>query len=94
MIVSETHGIVREGVVSDEEATRSFCRLLQHLQDYLSDGSSWVALGNMWCFLGMALTTFFCWFLPLLNRRKLYAVGGLAIFLVLLLAQETAVSSV
>ena len=63
------------------------------MQEYLSDEGSWVALGNMWCFLGMALTSFFCWPLPLLHGRKPYVIGGLAISLVLLFAQATAVSS-
>lgn len=63
------------------------------MQEYIPDEKSWVALGNMWCFLGMALTTFFCWPLPMLHGRKPYVVGGLAFSLVLLFAQATAVSS-
>lgn len=63
------------------------------IQEYLSDGDSWVAVGNTWCFLGMALTTFFCWPLPLLHGWKPYVVGGLPISLVLLFVQATAVIS-
>lgn len=62
-------------------------------QDYLSDGDGWVPLGNVWCFLGMALSTIFCWPLPLLHGRKPYILGGLAMALVLLFPQAIAVSA-
>lgn len=62
-------------------------------QDHLSGEDGWVPLGNVWCFLGMALSTFFCWPLPLLHGRKPYILGGLAMSLVLVVPQATAVSA-
>lgn len=53
------------------------------------DEDIWVALGNTWCFLGMALSTFLFWPLPSLHGRKPYILGGLATALVLLMIQST-----
>ncbi|MBE3043160.1 hypothetical protein IMZ48_11430 [Candidatus Bathyarchaeota archaeon] len=50
-------------------------------------------LGNVWCFLGMALSTFFFWPLPLLHGRKPYILGWLTMALVLLVPQAIAVGA-
>ena len=63
------------------------------IQYALNDNQHHVILGNVVLFLGMGLTTFFFWPLPLLHGRKPYTLVALGIALALQFPQAVMVSS-
>ncbi|KAI0472756.1 hypothetical protein GGR56DRAFT_580574 [Xylariaceae sp. FL0804] len=70
-----------------------YAGLVPSIQYYLADFSHYTILGNVGFYLGMALTTFFCWPLPLLHGRKPYIVVSLCVAMPLLFPQALAASS-
>jgi hypothetical protein len=70
-----------------------YAGLVPSIQYYIIDTSHATVTGNVGCFLGMAIPTFFCWPLPLLHGRKPYVLSSLALSMPLLFPQALAVSS-
>ncbi|EFQ29068.1 uncharacterized protein GLRG_04212 [Colletotrichum graminicola M1.001] len=70
-----------------------YAGLVPSLQYYILDTSHSIINGNVGCFLGMAIPTFFCWPLPLVHGRKPYITSGLVLSMPLLFPQAIAVSA-
>ncbi|KAK1519979.1 hypothetical protein CPAR01_15472 [Colletotrichum paranaense] len=70
-----------------------YAGLVPSLQYYILDTSHSIINGNVGCFLGMAIPTFFCWPLPLVHGRKPYITTGLILSMPLLFPQALAVSA-
>jgi hypothetical protein len=70
-----------------------YAGLVPSIQYYILDNSHQTILGNVGCFLGMAIPTFFLWPLPLLHGRKPYILSSLALSMPLLFPQALAVSA-
>ncbi|KXJ90949.1 hypothetical protein Micbo1qcDRAFT_225805 [Microdochium bolleyi] len=66
--------------------------ILPSVQYMVVDLDHSMVFGNVGLYLGMALTSFFCWPLPLLHGRKPYIVCSLGIALPLLFPQALAVT--
>ncbi|KAK6950774.1 hypothetical protein Daesc_007299 [Daldinia eschscholtzii] len=69
-----------------------YAGLVPSIQYFIADFHHYSIIGNVVLYLGMALTTFFCWPLPLLHGRKPYIVCSLCIAMPLLFPQAVAVS--
>ncbi|KAH9906799.1 hypothetical protein F4778DRAFT_778243 [Xylariomycetidae sp. FL2044] len=69
-----------------------YAGLVPSIQYYIADFHHYSIIGNVALYLGMALSTFFCWPLPLLHGRKPYIVCSLCIAMPLLFPQAIAVS--
>ncbi|KAK1593294.1 major facilitator superfamily domain-containing protein [Colletotrichum navitas] len=67
-----------------------YAGLVPSLQYYILDTSHSIINGNVGCFLGMAIPTFFCWPLPLVHGRKPYITSGLVLSMPLLFPQALA----
>ncbi|KAL0942577.1 polyamine transport protein [Colletotrichum truncatum] len=67
-----------------------YAGLVPSLQYYIWDTGHSIINGNVGCFLGMALPTFFCWPLPLLHGRKPYITSSLVLSMPLLFPQALA----
>lgn len=61
------------------------------IQYYIADFHHYTVLGNIFFFIGLAITTFFAWPLPLLHGRKPYILGAMSIAMPLLFPQALAV---
>ena len=61
------------------------------IQYYIIDEQHATVMGNVGCFAGLAIPTFFFWPLPLLHGRKPYIMGGLSVAMPLLFPQAVAV---
>lgn len=61
------------------------------IQYYIVDFHHYVILGNVFFYLGLAISTFFAWPLPLLHGRKPYILGSMALAMPLLFPQALAV---
>ncbi|KAL7622827.1 hypothetical protein AAE478_006506 [Parahypoxylon ruwenzoriense] len=70
-----------------------YAGLVPSVQYYIADFHHYSIIGNVGLYLGMALSTFFCWPLPLLHGRKPYIVCSLCVAMPLLFPQAIAVSS-
>ncbi|KAI0601340.1 hypothetical protein F4775DRAFT_444682 [Biscogniauxia sp. FL1348] len=70
-----------------------YAGLVPSIQYYIADFNHYSIIGNVGLFLGLALSTFFCWPLPLLHGRKPYIVCSLCVAMPLLFPQAIAVSS-
>ncbi|EXF81004.1 hypothetical protein CFIO01_08909 [Colletotrichum fioriniae PJ7] len=70
-----------------------YAGLVPSLQYYILDTSHSIINGNVGCFLGMAIPTFFCWPLPLVHGRKPYITTGLILSMPLIFPQALAVSA-
>ncbi|KZL83183.1 polyamine transport protein [Colletotrichum incanum] len=70
-----------------------YAGLVPSLQYYILDTSHSIINGNVGCFLGMAIPTFFCWPLPLMHGRKPYITSSLVLSMPLLFPQALAVSA-
>lgn len=70
-----------------------YAGLVPSIQYYIADFNHYSIIGNVVLYLGMALSTFFCWPLPLLHGRKPYIVCSLCVAMPLLFPQAIAVSS-
>ncbi|CAJ2502384.1 Uu.00g097780.m01.CDS01 [Anthostomella pinea] len=70
-----------------------YAGLVPSVQYYIADFNHYAILGNVGMYLGMALSTFFCWPLPLLHGRKPYIVCSLCVAMPLLFPQAIAVSA-
>ncbi|KAJ0162724.1 hypothetical protein CTA2_4092 [Colletotrichum tanaceti] len=70
-----------------------YAGLVPSLQYYILDTSHSIINGNVGCFLGMAIPTFFCWPLPLMHGRKPYITTSLVLTMPLLFPQALAVSA-
>lgn len=62
------------------------------IQYYIADFHHFAILGNVFMFIGLAISTFFCWPLPLLHGRKPYILGAMTIAMPLLFPQAIVVS--
>ncbi|KAI2625080.1 hypothetical protein GGR54DRAFT_654739 [Hypoxylon sp. NC1633] len=69
-----------------------YAGLVPSIQYYIADFHHYSIIGNVGMYLGMALSTFFCWPLPLLHGRKPYILCSLCIAMPLLFPQAVAVS--
>ncbi|KAI1104496.1 hypothetical protein F4804DRAFT_341796 [Jackrogersella minutella] len=69
-----------------------YAGLVPSIQYYIADFNHYSILGNVGMFLGMAVSTFLGWPLPLLHGRKPYIVCSLCIAMPLLFPQAIAVS--
>ncbi|KAI0885737.1 uncharacterized protein GGS22DRAFT_179463 [Annulohypoxylon maeteangense] len=69
-----------------------YAGLVPSMQYYIADFNHYTILGNVGMYLGMALTNFLCWPLPLLHGRKPYIVCSLCVAMPLLFPQAIAVS--
>ncbi|TQN71781.1 hypothetical protein CSHISOI_03710 [Colletotrichum shisoi] len=67
-----------------------YAGLVPSLQYYILDTSHSIINGNVGCFLGMAIPTFFCWPLPLIHGRKPYITTSLVLTMPLLFPQALA----
>ncbi|KAH7065508.1 hypothetical protein B0J12DRAFT_706977 [Macrophomina phaseolina] len=63
------------------------------IQYAIADQGHIAIMGNVFLYLGLALSTFFCWPLPLLHGRKPYVLGALAILLPLQFPQALVVGT-
>lgn len=70
-----------------------YAGLVPSIQYYIIDQSHTTVYGNMGCFLGLAVPTFFFWPLPLLHGRKPYILSSLVLAMPLLFPQALAVNS-
>ncbi|KAI1637044.1 hypothetical protein F4809DRAFT_650179 [Biscogniauxia mediterranea] len=70
-----------------------YAGLVPSIQYYIADFNHYSIIGNVGLYLGLALSTFFCWPLPLLHGRKPYIVCSLCVAMPLLFPQAIAVSS-
>jgi len=61
------------------------------IQYYIVDFHHYVILGNVFFYIGLAISTFFAWPLPLLHGRKPYILGSMALAMPLLFPQALAV---
>lgn len=61
------------------------------IQYYVVDFHHYVILGNVFFFVGLAISTFFFWPLPLLHGRKPYILGSMCLAMPLLFPQALAV---
>ena len=73
-------------------AIGDYAGMVPRIQFQLADQRHDVLLGNVYLFLGMAITTFLCWPLPLLHGRKPYILGSLALAVPLQFPQAILVS--
>ncbi|KAI1658144.1 hypothetical protein F4813DRAFT_380487 [Daldinia decipiens] len=69
-----------------------YAGLVPSIQYFIADFHHYSIIGNVVLYLGMALSTFFCWPLPLLHGRKPYILCSLCVALPLLFPQAVAVS--
>lgn len=69
-----------------------YAGLVPSMQYYIADFNHYTILGNVGFYLGMALSNFLCWPLPLLHGRKPYIVCSLCVAMPLLFPQAIAVS--
>lgn len=69
-----------------------YAGLVPSIQYYIADFHHYSILGNVGMYLGMALSSFFCWPLPLLHGRKPYILCSLCVAMPLLFPQAIAVS--
>ncbi|KAI2463800.1 hypothetical protein F4781DRAFT_426066 [Annulohypoxylon bovei var. microspora] len=69
-----------------------YAGLVPSMQYYIADFHHYTILGNVGMYLGMALSNFLCWPLPLLHGRKPYIVCSLCVAMPLLFPQAIAVS--
>ncbi|KAI0845963.1 hypothetical protein F5Y00DRAFT_254920 [Daldinia vernicosa] len=69
-----------------------YAGLVPSIQYFIADFHHYSIIGNVVLYLGMALSTFFCWPLPLLHGRKPYILCSLSVALPLLFPQAVAVS--
>ncbi|KAI1773373.1 hypothetical protein F4818DRAFT_449154 [Hypoxylon cercidicola] len=69
-----------------------YAGLVPSIQYYIADFHHYSILGNVGMYLGMALSTFCCWPLPLLHGRKPYILCSLCVAMPLLFPQAIAVS--
>ncbi|KAI1762364.1 hypothetical protein GGR53DRAFT_521698 [Hypoxylon sp. FL1150] len=69
-----------------------YAGLVPSIQYYIADFHHYSILGNVGMYLGMALSSFFCWPLPLLHGRKPYVLCSLCVAMPLLFPQAIAVS--
>ncbi|KAI1418556.1 hypothetical protein F5Y13DRAFT_196382 [Hypoxylon sp. FL1857] len=69
-----------------------YAGLVPSIQYFIADFNHYSIIGNVGLYLGMALSSFFCWPLPLLHGRKTYIVCSLCIAMPLLFPQAVAVS--
>jgi MFS family permease len=61
------------------------------IQYYIVDFHHYVILGNVFFYIGLAISTFFFWPLPLLHGRKPYILGAMCLAMPLLFPQALAV---
>ena len=73
-------------------AIGDYAGMVPRIQFQLADQRHDVLLGNVYLFLGMAITTFFCWPLPLLHGRKPYILASLGLAVPLQFPQAILVS--
>ncbi|KAI5927471.1 hypothetical protein F4810DRAFT_699203 [Camillea tinctor] len=69
-----------------------YAGLVPSIQYYIADFYHYTIIGNAGLYLGLALSTFLFWPLPLLHGRKPYIVGSLCIAMPLLFPQAITVS--
>ncbi|KAI0099470.1 hypothetical protein F4814DRAFT_456219 [Daldinia grandis] len=69
-----------------------YAGLVPSIQYFIADFHHYSIIGNVVLYLGMALSTFFCWPLPLLHGRKPYILCSLCVAMPLLFPQAVAVS--
>ncbi|KAI1389679.1 uncharacterized protein F4822DRAFT_442894 [Hypoxylon trugodes] len=70
-----------------------YAGLVPSIQYVIADFHHYSIIGNVGLYLGMALSTFFCWPLPLLHGRKPYILCSLCVAMPLLFPQAIAVST-
>ncbi|KAI1380993.1 hypothetical protein F4677DRAFT_452593 [Hypoxylon crocopeplum] len=70
-----------------------YAGLVPSIQYYIADFNHYSIIGNVVMYLGMALSTFLCWPLPLLHGRKPYILCSLCVAMPLLFPQAIAVSA-
>lgn len=70
-----------------------YAGLVPKIQYYILDESFTIVHGNTGCFLGLAISTFFFWPLPLLHGRKPYILTSLGLAMPLLFPQALSVYS-
>jgi hypothetical protein len=73
-------------------AIGDYAGMVPRIQFQLADQRHNVLLGNVYLFVGMAITTFFCWPLPLLHGRKPYILASLGLAVPLQFPQAILVS--
>ncbi|KAI0137909.1 hypothetical protein F4776DRAFT_654594 [Hypoxylon sp. NC0597] len=69
-----------------------YAGLVPSIQYFIADFNHYSIIGNVGLYLGMALSSFFCWPLPLLHGRKTYIVCSLCVAMPLLFPQAITVS--
>lgn len=70
-----------------------YAGMVPGIQYRLADQNHTIIQGNIYLYIGLALTTFFLWPLPLLHGRRPYIIAGLAIAMPLNFPQATIVVS-
>ncbi|KAI1140294.1 hypothetical protein F5Y05DRAFT_424223 [Hypoxylon sp. FL0543] len=70
-----------------------YAGLVPSIQYFIADFDHYSILGNVGLYVGMALSSFLCWPLPLLHGRKTYIVSSLCIAMPLLFPQAITVSA-
>ncbi|KAI0017039.1 hypothetical protein F4780DRAFT_772537 [Xylariomycetidae sp. FL0641] len=70
-----------------------YAGIVPSVQYYIADFNHYSILGNVGFYLGMALSTFFFWPLPLLHGRKPYIVFSLCVAMPLLFPQAITVNA-
>jgi general stress protein CsbA len=73
-------------------AIGDYAGMVPRIQYQLADQTHEVLLGNVYLFIGMAITTFFCWPLPLLHGRRPYILASLGLAVPLQFPQAIFVS--
>ncbi|KAI9889350.1 MAG: hypothetical protein M1814_005593 [Vezdaea aestivalis] len=63
------------------------------VQYAISDFNHYAIVGNVLLYIGLAISTFLCWPLPLLHGRKQYTLTGLILLLALQIPQAITVTS-
>ncbi|OTA91225.1 hypothetical protein M434DRAFT_44161, partial [Hypoxylon sp. CO27-5] len=69
-----------------------YAGIVPSIQYFIADFNHYSIIGNVGLYLGMALSSFFCWPLPLLHGRKTYIVCSLCVAMPLLFPQAITVS--
>ncbi len=71
-----------------------YAGLVPSIQYYIVDLDHYAVLGNVFFYLGLAVSSFFFWPLPLLHGRKPYILTGLVLAMPLLFPQAISVSEI
>ncbi|KAI0838742.1 hypothetical protein F5Y06DRAFT_287059 [Hypoxylon sp. FL0890] len=70
-----------------------YAGLVPSIQYFIADFNHYSIIGNVGFYIGMALSSFLCWPLPLLHGRKTYIVCSLCVAMPLLFPQAITVSA-